>query len=933
MYKKQVLHKSAVLLCVCFLFALTAVSALAASGWQAENGSLYYYLADGSKAIGAQTIDGTDYQFLADGRLSGNDLMVATPDGTYCISGASLVTGYKAFSDELFYFDANGVRLENGKTDSCSVENGVVQGDGVYVRNGTVRFYLENNKIAFSVSDYDTQLVLSADNTSAGKQTSVQIALQNNPGIANLKIELHFDKTKLSHTFTYNENLLSGFAEEETENGMLLTWETVADCETDGKLVTLYFTAADEQGDTLVSAVCTQASSADERAQTVKPAAAKIEIGCAHEYGEYIYNNDATCVSDGTKTAVCGLCEATDTVKAPNTQLPHTGGSASCMAKAVCEVCKSPYGTYDTNIHLHKVSYEAKDPTCYENGWTAYERCTDCTKELGKTVLYATNHKNAYTVPAKLPTCTKNGYSQHVYCPDCNRVSGYEAVEPTGHRNIVSVPALAPTCTEDGYEAHSFCTDCETALDKKDLPATNHASQYAVIGKDPTCEEDGYSAYLHCPDCNTDFGKEVIEKLAHKNAFSVEAKAVTCTEDGYSEHTHCPDCNMDFGKEIFKAQGHPATETVPAFAPTCTELGYEEYKICTVCGEEIDKVVLLPLGHRDLTDCKAVSPTCTEDGNTAYKICGICKLDVGKTVLPALNHKNKYTVGAKDPTCTEDGHNTYVFCPDCNTAFDKQTYPAKNHGDKVFTEGLPPTCSADGYSAYYHCPDCNENIGYEVLPALQHKNATAFPEQPATCTQAGVKSHIVCPDCGLTIGKAAIPPLNHKNKYTVSAVAPTCTESGQTSYVYCPDCGLEEGKKTLPPTDHTFTIWLTEQPAGFEKEGVEARWCSGCQTIERRSLPALTLDDGVIYQCGDLDKNGFLTAEDARSALRFAVGLDAATPLQNVLADYDGNGEVTAADARLLLRAAVGLDEVSADLCFATPDGYFERLKNEAATE
>ena len=52
-----------------------------------------------------------------------------------------------------------------------------------------------------------------------------------------------------------------------------------------------------------------------------------------------------------------------------------------------------------------------------------------------------------------------------------------------------------------------------------------------------------------------------------------------------------------------------------------------------------------------------------------------------------------------------------------------------------------------------------------------------------------------------------------------------------------------------------------------------------------------------------------MTAEDARTALRAAVGLEKLDEKQTAAADYDGDGEVTAADARAILRKATGLEE------------------------
>lgn len=45
-----------------------------------------------------------------------------------------------------------------------------------------------------------------------------------------------------------------------------------------------------------------------------------------HQYGEYVYNNDATCTEDGTETAKCVRCDAEDTRTAVGTATGHDWG-------------------------------------------------------------------------------------------------------------------------------------------------------------------------------------------------------------------------------------------------------------------------------------------------------------------------------------------------------------------------------------------------------------------------------------------------------------------------------------------------------------------------------------------------------------------------------------------------------------------------------
>lgn len=59
---------------------------------------------------------------------------------------------------------------------------------------------------------------------------------------------------------------------------------------------------------------------------------------------------------------------------------------------------------------------------------------------------------------------------------------------------------------------------------------------------------------------------------------------------------------------------------------------------------------------------------------------------------------------------------------------------------------------------------------------------------------------------------------------------------------------------------------------------------------------------------GDADRDGAITAEDARMTLRFAVALETPTANEEKICDTDGDGEITAQDARRVLRAAVALE-------------------------
>ena len=58
----------------------------------------------------------------------------------------------------------------------------------------------------------------------------------------------------------------------------------------------------------------------------------------------------------------------------------HSGGKATCKAKAVCEICGKSYGSLDPNSHADLKHIDAKAATAAEEGNIAYWYCDGCKK-------------------------------------------------------------------------------------------------------------------------------------------------------------------------------------------------------------------------------------------------------------------------------------------------------------------------------------------------------------------------------------------------------------------------------------------------------------------------------------------------------------------------------------------------------------------------
>lgn len=223
-----------------------------------------------------------------------------------------------------------------------------------------------------------------------------------------------------------------------------------------------------------------------------------------HAWGEW------SSAGNGTHTRSCtNYCREVDTANC-------TGGTATCSAKAVCEVCGGEYGEKDSNNHDLE-QHAAKAPTCTEIGWNAYETCSRCD----------------YTTYAELPAL---------------------------NHNLVQHEAKAPTCTEIGWNAYKTCSRCDYTT-YAELPILGH--DYQAVTVEPTCEADGYTIFT-CSRCKDSYTADPTDKLGHQFGAwfpnGTGSQSADCLRDGCA-HTGSTDCR----KFTFRtAEGETLT-----FCPVC----------------------------------------------------------------------------------------------------------------------------------------------------------------------------------------------------------------------------------------------------------------------------------------------------------------------------------------------------------------------------
>ena len=153
----------------------------------------------------------------------------------------------------------------------------------------------------------------------------------------------------------------------------------------------------------------------------------------------------------------------------------HTGSTATCTAKAVCETCDQPYG----ELGAHKLTKtDAKAATCTEAGNEAYWTCSGCgkyfsdengTNEIEKDswVLKTLGHDMTKT-DAKEATCTEDGNNEYYTCSRCSGVFKDEAGTQATTVEAETLKKLG----HDWSNKNGICARCDAKCTETHKPGT-----------------------------------------------------------------------------------------------------------------------------------------------------------------------------------------------------------------------------------------------------------------------------------------------------------------------------------------------------------------------------------------------------------------------------------------------------------------------------
>ena len=335
---------------------------------------------------------------------------------------------------------------------------------------------------------------------------------------------------------------------------------------------------------------------------------------------------------DGTSHyKVCARCQEHIDVAA------HTGGTATCTAQAICQVCGAPYGEREAHEYIVEdtsVKYLKSAATCTQRAVYFYScECgqrSDKTFEYGELASHNYDKKIADSRYLKsAATCT----AKAVYFYSCECGAKGEDTFESG--TILGHDTDGAEWSHDGTSHYKVCARCQ-----------EHIDVAAHTGGTATC-----TALAECEVCNQAYGSLLPHSYIVKNTEEQYLKsAATCTQAAV--YYYSCECGAK-GEDTFEygnAAGHEYEKTV--VEPTCTQVGYT-LNTCKVCPITMRSDEVPMLEHQSSGEATCTQPeTCT--------VCG--------TVLTEATGHAYDSAGLQGNGCTEDVVETFS-CGKCGDEY------------------------------------------------------------------------------------------------------------------------------------------------------------------------------------------------------------------------------------------------------------------------
>lgn len=506
-----------------------------------------------------------------------------------------------------------------------------------------------------------------------------------------------------------------------------------------------------------------------------------------HRFTNYVSNEDANYEQDGTMTAHCNYCQATETITDPGSMLIDEN-------KPTIEIA---VGTNRWTGFFHSITFGL----FFKDTQTATIQASDEEKLLDGSMVNRLDQVYYYISDTEIKSQELEQLAWKQYTdplsldPDKKYIIYAKAVDRSKNISYASSTGMIVDETAPVVDGISDgMTYCEKAVfTVKDLSlrsvTDNGTAMKAADGLYTIAGDDQLHRIMATDDCGNITELAIIVNRHHK-----WKEPVFSWGDGYKSCSAAYSCSLD-GKHVKQVDC-----TIQAQSPdaTCVKAGHVIYTATSVL-EGVEKtdsqtVSGIALGHdylpvftwsEDRFHC-TVTLSCRRAG---------CSSDTEGHVLSDL--PCVVETRATAATCVSWGKREVVASlvvdgVEYKEACSTEVLPvdAGNHVHTQVFNRKEATCLEEGATGDIYCLDCNKIVQESsATKRLDHVWDDGIVTKTASCIETGIRLHTCTNGCG-TVWEKEIPvdPEKHGNLRIVGAKEATETEAGYTGDTYCDDC-------------------------------------------------------------------------------------------------------------------------------------------------
>ena len=448
-----------------------------------------------------------------------------------------------------------------------------------------------NSTAIFAVDVETPTISFDTVETEAGETVTLQLSIDNNPGIAGLAVSLKYDTNVLSLTETKKGTLFSGFTAAKN-----FAWDESEDVTADGILATFTFkiletAASGEYNIEVIVRSCTN-ENLDDVICNVQNGKITVKSKPVAATGVTLNKEFLYLKTGESETLIATVTPDNSTNKAVTWSSEDgtiatvdNNGKVTAIKKgtAIIIVTTEEGGFTDTCAvsvacsHTNKTPVEAKASDCKNQGWNAYVKCDDCgqlfeadgTTEIAEIPFrpLSNNHIGGTASCTEQAVCSVCGRSygalvSHSYTAETKKAEALK-VEGNCRDKAVYWYSCSACGKVENNDSHTFLGD---------KVADNHVGGTTLVNPSEAnhkTQTDGYTGDTQCLGCNeiVNYGQPILAG-AHTPA------NVWSNDSEY----HWKECNV-VGCGVVIDNSKDAHKSTGANVATC-----QKAAVCDVCG-------------------------------------------------------------------------------------------------------------------------------------------------------------------------------------------------------------------------------------------------------------------------------------------------------------------------------------------------------------